>query len=206
MFSGCSESTRSSEVVILIFLISSCSWEMNRSNINPQRARFTGESVSWSARIVRTPLFILWVALPLSRLRRSVKPIWESRRRLGSLLQWPTTAPSPCRHLSVPPSVQSAATLPKGRFRWSAVSLSLFSLKDTGTIPVTFASLLPDLSPSYRVFLSCNESSESRLIWSEIRVADEMRGSRLPSNKITQKKGERGLRGRTSAAVHSVSE
>ena len=74
----------------------------------------------------------------------SVKPIWEGCR-LGCLLQCPTTVPSPYCHLLVP--LQSAAGLPTGQFRWSAVSCHRghppwLPLKDNGTVSVTSASLL----------------------------------------------------------------
>lgn len=74
----------------------------------------------------------------------SVKPIWESCR-LGCLLERPTTVPSPSRHLLVP--LQSAAGLPTGQFRWSAVSCHRghppwLPLKDNGTVSVTSGSLL----------------------------------------------------------------
>lgn len=76
--------------------------------------------------------------------RSSVKPIWETCR-LGCLLQCPTTVPSPSCHLLVP--LQSAAGLPTGQFRWSAVSCHCghppwLPLKDNGTVSVTSGSLL----------------------------------------------------------------
>lgn len=74
----------------------------------------------------------------------SVKPIWE-RCRLGCLLERPTMVPSPSCHLLVP--LQSAAGLPTGQFRWSAVSCHhghppWLPLKDNGTVSVTSGSLL----------------------------------------------------------------
>lgn len=65
----------------------------------------------------------------------------------------------------------------------SSLSLSLpFSVKDTGTVSVTFVSLLdqPDLLQSYRVFLTCNESSFDRFgVKSELQIEGEEVDCRL---------------------------
>lgn len=73
-----------------------------------------------------------------------LRPIWE-RCRLGSLFECPSTVSSPSHHLLI--ALQSAAGLPTGQFRWSAVSLATAAhppthppslpLKDEGTVPVT---------------------------------------------------------------------
>lgn len=86
----------------------------------------------------------LSVSTPVPPSLGSVKSIWESCR-LGCLLERPTTVPSPSRHLLVP--LQSAAGLPTGQFRWSAVSCHRghppwLPLKDNGTVSVTSGSLL----------------------------------------------------------------
>lgn len=68
-----------------------------------------------------------------------LKPIWECCR-LGSLFECPSTVSSPSHHLLI--ALQSAAALPTGQFRWSAVSFHhghppSLPLKDEGTVSLT---------------------------------------------------------------------
>lgn len=92
-----------------------------------QRVTITGNDVlkTFTARLHRDCFPLTFIRLYFHLSPSSIphheflKPIWE-RCRLGSLFGCPSTVSSPSHHLLI--ALQSAAGLPTGQFRWSAVS------------------------------------------------------------------------------------